>query len=151
MDDGSRGMICGMSLNTTLQQIYRAFMEGISFEMRNNLDELADKGTRIHKLRACGGGANSKVWLQMQSDIFGIPIEQLRTSEAGTLGCAAICGKALGYFKNLQDGVSVYLGIGETYMPNPEKKEYYNKKYIQYKQMYRAGRLIRNVTGERRN
>jgi xylulokinase len=151
MDDGSRGMICGMSLNTTLQQIYRAFMEGISFEMRNNLDELADKGTRIHKLRACGGGANSKVWLQMQSDIFGIPIEQLRTSEAGTLGCAAICGKALGYFKNLQDGVSVYLDIGETYMPNPEKKEYYNKKYIQYKQMYRAGRLIRNVTGERRN
>lgn len=146
MDDDSRGIVYGMSLNTTLPQIYRAFLEGISFEMRNNLETLAGEGVPIRTLRACGGGANSKVWLQIQSDIFGMPIERLRSSEAGTLGCAMICGTALGYFKDLREGAAVYLDIGETYEPDPAYRSYYEGKYDQYKRLYEAGRWIHGVS-----
>jgi xylulokinase len=145
MDDDSRGMLYGLSLNTTLPQIYRAFLEGISFEMRHNLEALARMGVEIHTLRACGGGANSKIWLQMQSDIFGLPIEQLRTKEAGTVGCAIICGTALGAFKDLREGVSAYLDIGEKYLPNPASTAYYQEKYARFLRLYKAGRQIRSA------
>lgn len=143
MDDDSRGIVYGLSLNTTLPQLYRAFLEGVSFEMRHNLETLSGAGVRIHTLRACGGGANSRVWLQMQSDIFGMPIEQLRTSEAGTLGCAAICGTALGAFESLRQGASVYLDIGVRYEPDPSHRDYYREKYDRFLRLYEAGQWIR--------
>lgn len=143
MDDDSRGIVYGLSLNTTLPQIYRAFLEGISFEMRHNLEALSGAGVRIRMLRACGGGAASRVWLQMQSDIFGLPIERLRSSEAGTLGCAIICGTALGAFENLRQGTSVYLDIGERYEPDPSHQNYYEEKYARFRRLYEAGRRIR--------
>ncbi|WP_416200664.1 MAG: hypothetical protein ACFWUD_06800 [Thermocaproicibacter melissae] len=145
MDDDSRGILYGMTLNTTLPQIYRAFMEGVSFEMKHNLDALAQMGVPIRKLRACGGGANSKIWLQIQSDIFGLPIEKLRNSEAGTLGCAIFCGTALGAFENLRQGASVYLDVGEVYEPNPDYQAYYEEKYDKFRRLYTAGQLIRDV------
>ena len=144
MDDDSRGILYGMTLNTGLPQVYRAFMEGISFEMRHNLDVLAQMGENIRTLRACGGGANSKVWLQIQSDIFGLPIERLRSSEAGTMGCAILCGTALGVFENLRQGASVYLDIGETYEPNPDYHTYYEEKYARFRRLYTAGQWIRD-------
>lgn len=146
MDDDSRGILYGMTLSTTLPQIYRAFLEGVAFEMRLNLETLSSEGVGLRLLRACGGGARSRVWLQIQSDVFGLPIEQLRSSEAGTLGCAIICGTALGAFKDLRQGTEIYLDVDAKFEPNSARKDYYEEKYARFLRMYQAGGWIRNGT-----
>ncbi|MEM1484034.1 FGGY-family carbohydrate kinase [Oscillospiraceae bacterium PP1C4] len=145
MDDASRGIIAGLSLDTTLPELYRAFMEGISFEMLVSLETLGSVGISIDTLRACGGGANSKVWLQMQSDIYNLPIQRLKNAEAGTTGCIMIAGVATGAFKNLEEAAPVYLDMGTNFEPNAMMHERYMEKYEQYKRLYKAGKEILRV------
>ena len=44
MDVTSKGAIVGLNFNVNINQIYRAFLEGETFEMKINIDCLEDRG-----------------------------------------------------------------------------------------------------------
>ena len=94
MDTGSRGAILGLTTATTVPELYRACMEGVAYEMRLNYEALSDSGIRFTGIRATGGGAKSKVWMQMKADILNMPVTALKTVDAGTVGCAMLTGVA---------------------------------------------------------
>lgn len=56
---GARGTIYGLSMHTTPADIYRAILEGLTFEMQYNLEKLAKYDIHPTKLFAAGGGAKS--------------------------------------------------------------------------------------------
>ena len=142
MDTGSKGAILGLTAGTTLPEIYRACMEGVAYEMRLNYDALADSGIHFTKLHATGGGAKSKVWMQMKADILNLPITSLRTSDAGTVGSAMLTGVAVGVFKDLAEAASVMVRQRETYLPNPKRHEQYMRIYERYRKVYQAVRPL---------
>merc|ERR1711964_388423 len=51
-------------------------LEGISFEIKHNLNLLALAGGEINEIRAIGGGAKSEKWLQLKADIFGKNVKE---------------------------------------------------------------------------
>lgn len=55
MDNDAKGMMVGLSINTQSQDISKAILEGITFEMMLNLDRLSQAGISISELRAVGG------------------------------------------------------------------------------------------------
>ena len=61
VDAGATGLIAGLTTQTRLSDIYRAILEGITFEMRYNQERLAENGVSIQRLYACGGGARSSI------------------------------------------------------------------------------------------
>ena len=67
----AKGSIIGMTMETGLADIYRAVMEGLTFEMAYNLEKLSEQGISVRQLMATGGGASSSVWLGIKADIFG--------------------------------------------------------------------------------
>ncbi|MBR4333423.1 MAG: carbohydrate kinase [Clostridia bacterium] len=142
MDTGSKGAILGLTAGTTLPEIYRACMEGVAYEMRLNYDALADSGIRFAKLHATGGGARSKVWMQMKADILDLPITALKTSDAGTVGSAMLTGIAVGVFKDLTEAASIMVHQRETYQPDPERHEQYMQVYKHYRKVYQAVRPL---------
>ena len=142
MDTGSKGAILGLTAGTTLPEIYRACMEGVAYEMRLNYDALADSGIRFTKLHATGGGAKSKVWMQMKADILNLPITSLKTSDAGTVGSAMLTGVAVGVFRDLEEAASVMVRQRETYLPDPKRHEQYMRIYERYRKVYQAVRLL---------
>ena len=142
MDTGSRGAILGLTAGTTLPEIYRACMEGVAYEMRLNYDALADSGIHFTKLHATGGGARSKVWMQMKADILNLPITSMKTSDAGTVGSAMLTGVAAGVFKDLKEAASVMVRQRETYHPDPLRHAQYMQIYERYKKVYQAVRPL---------
>ena len=142
MDTGSRGAILGLTAGTTLPDIYRACMEGVAYEMRLNYDALADSGIRFSKLHATGGGAKSKVWMQMKADILNLPITSLKTSDAGTVGSAMLTGVAVGVFRDLAEAAAVMVRQLETYQPDPRRHEQYMRIYERYRKVYQAVRPL---------
>ncbi|MBR3108099.1 MAG: carbohydrate kinase [Clostridia bacterium] len=142
MDTGSKGAILGLTAGTTLPEIYRACMEGVAYEMRLNYDALADSGIRFTKLHATGGGAKSKVWMQMKADILSLPITSLKTSDAGTVGSAMLTGVAVGIFRDLEEAASVMVRQRETYLPDPKRHEQYMRIYERYRKVYHAVRPL---------
>ena len=142
MDTGSRGAILGLTAGTTLPRIYRACMEGVAYEMRLNYDALADSGIRFTRLHATGGGAKSKVWMQMKADILNLPITSLKTSDAGTVGSAMLTGVATGLFADLEEAARVMVQPGETCCPDPRRHEAYMRHYERYRKVYGAVRPL---------
>ena len=142
MDTGSRGAILGLTTATTAAEIYRACMEGVAYEMRLNYEALSGSGIHFKKLNATGGGAKSKVWMQMKADILDLPITALKTTDAGTVGSAMLTGIAAGLFRDLEDAAAHMVQETETYYPRPEMHEKYMKIYERYKGVYRAVRPL---------
>ena len=142
MDTGSRGAILGLTAGTSLPEIYRACMEGVAYEMRINYDALAGSGIHFSRLHATGGGAKSKVWMQMKADILNLPITSLQTADAGTVGSAMLTGVAVGLFRDLAEAAGIMVQERETYEPDPRRHEQYMRIYERYKKVYQAVRPL---------
>ncbi|MGN0363255.1 MAG: L-fuculokinase [Bilifractor sp.] len=142
MDTGSRGAILGLTTDTTAAQMYRACMEGVAYEMKVNYDALAGSGIHFRKLHATGGGAHSKVWMQMKADVLNLPITALQTVDAGTVGSAMLTGICTGAFRDLRDAAFHMVQERETYFPRPEMHEKYMRIYERYRKVYTAVRPL---------
>lgn len=142
MDIGSRGAILGLTTGTDAATLYRACMEGVAYEMLVNYEALAGSGIRFKKLNATGGGAKSKVWMQMKADVLNLPITALKISDAGTVGSAMLTGIATGQFRDLQDAAAHMVREAETYYPRAEMHEQYMRIYERYKKVYQAVRPL---------
>jgi xylulokinase len=140
MDTGSRGALLGMTTATTAADIYRACMEGITYEMYLNYRNVLSSGAKPDKLHATGGGAHSDVWMQMKADVLGLPIVSLKTVDAGTVGSAMLTGIAMGVFADLDDAAAHMVEQTHVYEPRAEYHEKYMEVFTKYEKLYDAVR-----------
>ena len=94
VDVHSRAAILGMTFATTQAEIAQAILEGLTYELRTNLELLRDAGIRLDELHAVGGGARSKMWLQMKADVCQIRLRLPQITEAACLGAAILAAVA---------------------------------------------------------
>ncbi|NLB15978.1 MAG: hypothetical protein GX827_04120 [Clostridiales bacterium] len=129
----AKGAITGLTFLTDICDIYRAALEGSAFEMRYNLERLNSLGAPVHSLTAAGGGAKSPLWLQIKSDIFGLPITVSGAKEAGTLGAAMLAAtKSLCIYNSFGEAAENCVRNGKTYYPTPDAQKRYGEKYARY-------------------
>lgn len=136
LDPHSRGAIAGLDLNTNRHQVARAVLEGITYEMKQNLDLFRESGVNIEILRATGGASKSPEWTQLKADIFNIPIVSLNTSEGGCLGMAMTAGVASGGFSSLQEAIDVCIQFGNQHKPNEKNQLRHVNRYKIYQDLY---------------
>lgn len=95
-DNELRGILLGLKLSTKRGDIARSVMEGISFELKKNVDMLTDMGVNIERIIVTGGAGKSKAWMQILADILGKRVYIPKTSESATMGAGRLAFKALG-------------------------------------------------------
>ena len=142
MDTGSKGAFVGLELRHSPIEMFRAIMEGITFEMRINMEKLAEGGIRINGLNATGGCARSGLWLQMKADILRVPVTRMEVDEAGTVGGIMLTGVATGAFANLDEAAEILVRKIEVYHPRSEAGERYEEHYRRYRGLYGAVRPL---------
>ncbi len=100
-DPYARGLLIGITRDTTAAHIARATIEAIAFEVADLLDAMrADTRTSPKELRVDGGATRSEPLLQVQADLLGIPVVRPAISETTALGAAYLAGLGVGYWKN---------------------------------------------------
>lgn len=135
IENAARGVFWGISMSTGLPEIYRAILEGITFEMAYNLERLEHYGAAPKRLYACGGGARSKVWLQIKADVWNREILPVQTEETGALGSAILGFAAVTGEKDRCKLAEKFVRIGEPVLPNPERVKIYQEKFKKYKRL----------------
>ncbi|MDO4938368.1 MAG: FGGY-family carbohydrate kinase [Lachnospiraceae bacterium] len=128
------GAFFGITTATRVGDIYRAILEGVTYEMRYNQEKLAENNVRFEKLYACGGGAKSAKWLQIKADILGCDIIPTGSDETGAMG-SAILGLAAVTGRDKFEMAKQFAGYRETVHPIPDNAAIYDKKYEQYKKL----------------
>jgi len=136
MDTTSKGVILGLTFSTTRKDIALAILEGLTYELRLNLDVLREGGIFVKELRAVGGGARSKRWLELKANITGIPVLVPKVTEAASWGAAMLAGKGAGVFKELSEVAESTLQFVGHYIPDPNQHAIHAQRYLLYKELY---------------
>lgn len=137
-DTASKAAILGLTFATTRTDIAKAILEGVTHELRLNLDLLRAGGVQIDVLRAIGGGAKSALWLQLKADITGIPVTTPQITEAAGFGAALLAGAGAGIFSSAKTAAEQFLELTHTYQPDPTRCKAYAHQYEIYRQLYAA-------------
>ncbi len=142
MDMGSKGAILGLTTDSKVSDIYRACLEGITYEMYLNYKNVVKAGAKPEIIHATGGGARSAVWMQMKADVLGLPVIALSTVDAGTVGSAMLTGIAIGMFKDLEEATAKMVEKIKKYEPRAQYHEKYMEVFERYEKLYDAVRKL---------
>jgi len=135
-DVKAKGAVIGLTAETTKGDFIKAILEGVTFEIKNNIENLASNGVDIRELRATGGGSKSARWLQIKADIYGRPVASLNVNEAGCLGCAALAGAATGEYSSIADALEGMIEVVRVFEPAPDANARYEDRFQLYKDIY---------------
>ena len=94
----ARASFIGMAFTHGRAEMTRAIMEGVALEVRDMMEGWFKAGVEITALRLGGGATKSPLWNQIQADVYGRPVETLKTSETAVLGAAILAGVGAGHF-----------------------------------------------------
>jgi len=134
-----RGGFLNLGINSTRNEMLRAVMEGIAYNIKWSYDSMEDDlGYKTGHIRIMGGATNSSVWMQMFADLFGRPVEVIEDSQnAGALGGAFIAALGLGKFEDFR-AMKEWVKINRVYHPDQTKKDAYDIGYKKFKESYDA-------------
>jgi L-fuculokinase len=100
-----KGMIGGLTINTTRGEIMRAVFESLSFQARIALQTLEQAGNfKAEKVMCVGGGSKNRFWNQLRADVLGIPVLTIDQKETTVLGASFFAFTAAGLYENPEQG-----------------------------------------------
>ena len=103
-DPYARGIIAGLTRDTTIGHVARAALESMAFQTREVLEAMEkDAGLSLSTLAVDGGASVNDALLQFQADILGVPVRRPVVSETTALGAAYLAGLAVGFWQDLAD------------------------------------------------
>lgn len=116
-DAYARGMIIGLTRDTSAAHIARAALEGVAFQCADLIDAMyADTGKHLEELRVDGGASRSEPMLQFQADLLGVPVVRPAVVETTALGAAYLAGLAVGFWQNT-DSIATHWQVEKVFEP----------------------------------
>jgi len=132
----SSGVLFGLRLEHKRWHIIRALMEGVILNLNIIKEALTDNGLNVKEIRVTGGGAKSKLWLQVLADITGIKVRRFKGEDAALLGSCILAMKALGERKSIIMDEERYLD--DPIYPNETNRSLYDKKFQIFKKLIKT-------------
>jgi xylulokinase len=144
LDPRALGAMLGLRLTTTRQEIAKAILEGVAYEIRLNAELLANAGVRIGRYKAIGGAAKSPVWMQIYADVLDRPVVQLEVTEGASLGVALLGAHAAGLMTaaQLAECIRAAAKEGRTFEPDARRARSYAERFAIYRDLYPSTRAL---------
>jgi FGGY-family pentulose kinase len=141
-DPLARGVLWGLTLSHGPGHVFRSIYEATAYGTRHILEDLESHGFRVGRLFVGGGGAKSRLWVQIHADVLGRPIHLPHDGEACALGSALVAAVHAGYFADLDEAARHMVRIVEVVEPRREYERLYEYYYGKYRATYPALRAL---------
>ncbi|MBI1879286.1 MAG: xylulokinase, partial [Chloroflexi bacterium] len=126
----------GLSSYHTRGHLARAVMEGVAMALRQTLDLSLGLGGQVERIIAAGGGAESDVWRQIQSDVFGLTLRRSLLAEQASVGAALLAGVGAGVYSDLAAACRQVVRYGPITEPDAARQARYDELYTRFEQLY---------------
>lgn len=107
-DGWSKGALIGMQLSHTRGDIFRAALEGMTYELRARL-ELLENSLNLglqHRTVVSGGAARDALLLQLKASILERTVAVPTATETTALGAALLAGLGVGIYQDEADAIA---------------------------------------------
>lgn len=146
-DPYARGTLFGLTLGHTRADIFRAFLEGPAFAIRQTVEILESlQPVPIESAVIGGTAAASLVWNQIIADVIGKPVYAINATNVEVLGAAVIGGAGVGIYADVESGMQQVAQKSTRIEPIQENSTHYNDLYGIYQQLYpKIGSLFQEL------
>lgn len=129
------GLLIGMTMQTTPEEIYRALIESTAYGARMILENYRASGVPVEMFCASGGVAQKNALaMQIYADVLGMPVHVADTKQGPALGSAIFGAVAAGVYENVaQAARAMGAGCAKVYQPIEENQTVYEALYQEYK------------------
>jgi len=135
-DDGTSknsGTITGLTISSTRSEIYRSFLESLSYRLREGLEALENAGNfKADKIICVGGGSKNSLWNQIRADVCRIPIQLIDQKETTVLGASMFVFAGAGLFNSPEEARNQIVYNPKLINPT-SNSQYYEDYYKKYK------------------
>ena len=153
-DANARGVLFGLSFAHGTGHLTRAVIEGVCFAMRDSLELMRRQGASPSEVRAIGGGARSRMWLQTLANVFGLPIATVQPAGGAAYGAALLAAVGCGMFHSVEDAAQSCIATSGAVEPDASLTTAYEELYHAYKRLYPALKeefaALANITADHR-
>jgi xylulokinase len=145
--DGQRtasAALFGLRLSTTQSDLIRAFFEGMSFWLLDNLRTIEGiMGRQVERILVTGGGSKNTVWLKIKADVLGHELVVVELVESTALGAAFLAGRGSGVFSTYQEASQQIKRSFKIIQPNLDTHQEYQ--HLFRNAYFHRKRLVLNV------
>jgi glycerol kinase len=120
-DPQARGLIAGLSRQSSRAHIVRAALEAQAYQTREVVDLMLPALGNAQLLRVDGGASANSFMMQHLADQLGIPVERPEILETTALGAAAMAGMSVGLWT--PESFLSMEGVSHTYHPRATRQE----------------------------
>ncbi len=106
----ARGLITGLTLDSTRAQLITAFLQGIVFQNEELVEAMNNDGAHVSALRVDGGMVVNDALCQFIADLINVPVERPENTETTALGAAMLAGLGHGVYDSLQSAAQAWHG-----------------------------------------
>jgi xylulokinase len=130
-----KGSFTGLDLKHGPAHLFRAVMEGISYEYAYYLSVLRSlyPGSSFTRMTAIGGGAASELFVQIKADVLGLEVIRTEVGDTALVGSAAIAGHGAGALPDYRGAIQKTIRNKPPIRCSGERHEQYKpliKKYL---------------------
>jgi xylulokinase len=142
LDPHARAALVGLSASHGRAHVVRAILEGVAFSLRDTFTIFEEMGVPVESIRLGGGGARSRVWRQIQADVYGREVELVEADEGAAYGAALLAGVAGGAWETVDDACAAAVRVRERARPEAEGARLMDERYKIFRAVYPALRRI---------
>jgi xylulokinase len=132
----AKGVFFGLTFRHGKEHIIRAIIEGVTFGLLDSLEICRDLKVKIGEIRATGGGARSKFWLQTLADVFGKEVVTVNTEEGPALGAALLAGVGAGVYPSVIEATDQVVKVTGSFKPDRKRHSAYREQYELFHSLY---------------
>lgn len=132
----ARGAFIGLSAQTTKEDMALAVLEGVAFAFRDCFEIAKENGLNITCSTVCGGGAKSKLWQKILSNVLNLNLYTVETEQGPAYGAAMLAMVAGGEYKSVEEASETFVKKVISVTQNSELVKAYDIKYSRYKRLY---------------
>ena len=118
----SRGIICGLTRDTSQNEIIRATLESVAYQSYDLFNAMKKDGLKPNLIKVDGGMVKNKWFSQFLSDVINTKVIRPKVLETTALGAAFMAGLKIGIYKSLSD-ISKNWKIDQKFTPKLNKQK----------------------------
>jgi xylulokinase len=147
LDPDARAALVGLTASHSRAHVIRAILEGVAFSLRDSFEILKELNVPCETIRLGGGGARSKLWRQIQADVYDHEVETMAAEEGAAYGVAILAGVAAGAWPSVEAACDEVIRPNQRVQPDTEATQLFHRQYRQYVALYPALRSIFTTEG----
>ena len=118
----SRGVICGLTRDTSQKEIVRATLESVAYQSNDLFNAMKNDGVKPNLIKVDGGMVKNNWFSQFLSDVIDTKVIRPRVQETTALGAAFMAGLRIGIYNSLND-ISKNWKIDKKFVPKIGKSK----------------------------